>query len=195
MTSVNYLQRIDREKLLATGRAVFAGIFVLFLIAFYLPVTSKSVNNIFYAGLAFPSALIAATHFSEFKAILKNFYWFFLIILVISLFDFNEPNDLKEGLYLLMFFLTCVFLDRGQGKVKNYLLVFSAVSVLVLAIATVEWVLVWADTSEWTRPFHLLGEPIHPGFIAILICFGIVSAWVFGISEWLQNKPQKILYV
>jgi len=191
---VAYLQRIDREKLLPIGRIVFAGIFVLFLISFYLPLTSKSVNNIFYAGLAFPSVLIAASHFSDFKTILRDFYWFFLIILVISLFDFNEPNDLKEGIYLLMFFLTCFFLDRGQGKVKIYLLVFSVVSVLVLAIATVEWVLAWADTSEWTRPFHLLGEPIHPGFSAILICFGILSAWVFGVSDWLENRSSNILY-
>ncbi len=188
-----YLQRIDREKLLPIGRSVFAGMFVLFLISFYLPLSSKSVNNIFYAGLAFPSALIAASHFSDFKKSLRNFYWVFLIILVLSVFDFNEPNDLKEGIYLLLFFLTCVFLDRGQGKVKTYLLVFSIASLLVLAIATVEWVLVWADTSAWKRPFHLLGEPIHPGFFAILICFGILAAWVFGISDWLENRSSKVL--
>ena len=189
-----YLQRIDREKLLPLGRFVFAGIFVLFLISFYLPLTSKSVNNIFYAGLAFPSALIAAYHFSYFKQILRDFYWFLLIILVISLLDFNEANDLKEGVYLLLFFLTCVFLDRGQEKVKTYLLVFSAFSVLVLAFVTVDWVLMWADTSEWRRYKYWFGELIHPGFFATLICFGILSAWVFGISDWLENRSSKILY-
>ena len=98
------LKALEGEKLAAVGRRVFAGVFVLFLIAFYLPLTTKSINNIFYAGLALPSALIAAFHFSYFKEILKQYYWFFLIVLVISLFDFNEPNDLKEGLYLLLFF-------------------------------------------------------------------------------------------
>jgi O-antigen ligase len=191
---MTYLQHIDREKLLPIGRFVFAGIFILFLISFYLPLTSKSVNNIFYVGLAFPSALIAANHFSQLKEILRDFYWFFLIILVISLLDFNEAKDLKEGVYLLLFFLTCVFLDRGQEKVKTYLLAFSAFSVLVLTIATVEWVRVWAETSQWKQPLYPFGKLIHTGFFGSLICFGVLSAWVFGISDWLENRSSKVLY-
>lgn len=188
------LKALEGEKLTAVGRRVFAGVFVLFLIAFYLPLTTKSINNIFYAGLALPSALIAAFHYSYFKQILKQYYWFFLIVLVISLFDFNEPNDLKEGLYLLLFFLTCLFLDRGQGRVRTYLLMFSAFSLLVLAFVTVDWVLRWAETSQWERYEQMFGEPIHPGFFAILICFGILSAWVFGISDWFERKSSRLLY-
>lgn len=191
---MSHLKLVDGNKLAQVGRFIFAAIFVLFLISFYLPLTSKSVNNIFYAGLALPSALMAAYDFAHFKKILKEFYWFILIILLISLFDFNDANDLKEGVYLILFFLVCVFLDRGQEKVKNYLLMFSAVSVLVLAVATVDWVLIWAKTSEWKRYTQLIGEPVHPGFVGTLICFGILSAWVFGISDWLQNKSPKILY-
>ena len=191
---MSYLHRFSRERLVRAGRLVFGGVFILFLIAFYLPLTTKSVNNIFYAGLAVPSALIAAFHFSYFKQILKEFYWLFLVVLLISLFDFNEPNDLKEGIYLLLFFLTCVFLDRGQGKVKTYLLFFSAFSVLVLASATVDWVLIWVETSEWQRYENWFGEPIHAGFFAILICFGILSAWVFYISDWLESRSSKMLY-
>ena len=191
---MSYLKLVDSKKLPPAGRSLFAAVFVLFLISFYLPLTSKSVNNIFYVGLALPSALMVAYDFAYFKKILKEFYWFFLIVLLISLFDFNEAKDLKEGVYLLLFFLVCVFLDRGQENVKNCLLVFSAFSVLVLAFVTVDWVLIWAQTSEWKRYDQLLGEPVHPGFFAILICFGILSAWVFGISDWLQNKSPKVLY-
>jgi len=191
---VSNLKLVDGKKLAPAGHVLFGAVFVVFLIAFYLPLTTKSVNNIFYAGLALPSALLAAYDFSYFKDILKRFYWFFLIVLLISLLDFNEPNDLKEGIYLVLFFLVCVYLDRDREVVKKCLLVFAAFSVLVLALATVEWVLVWAETSEWERRFHFLGEPIHPGFFAILICFGILSAWVFGISDWLENRSSKVLY-
>ena len=105
---------------------------------------------------------MAAYRLFLFQGILKRFYWFFLIVLLISLLDFNEPNDLKEGIYLVLFFLVCVFLDRDREKVKNCLLVFSAFSVLVLALATVEWVLVWAETSEWERRFHISWRAYPP---------------------------------
>lgn len=42
------------KEWLRYGPWLFAVLFGLFCLAFYLPLSSKTINNIFYAGLALP---------------------------------------------------------------------------------------------------------------------------------------------
>ena len=102
------------------GRLALALLLGLFCLAFYLPLSSKAVNNIFYIGLAVPMLLWLLAR-PRALVELRPFAWLFGLLALMVALDAGDPAGLKKALYLMLFFVAALaglslrLLKRGVG--------------------------------------------------------------------------------
>lgn len=110
-----------RKACLQGGPWLFTGLFCAFCLAFYMPLSSKATNNIFYAGLALPALVWLLWRPSALRA-LRPFAWLIALLTLMVALDAGDWSDLKTGLYLLLFFIGCLLLEGGAGAYVRSLL-------------------------------------------------------------------------
>lgn len=157
--------------------------------------SSKAVNNVFYLGLAVPCLIFSLINYRATAELIKQFYWLFALVAVVSLLDMQQAKEIKRGLYLLLFFISCVLVDQGKGRLKYWLLPFSLTCLLMLFYITADWVWIWSHTDRWIRYAYWLDVYFHPGFFAMLMCFGLLIGWIFFLGPWLEQSYQKTGYI
>ncbi len=157
--------------------------------------SSKAVNNMFYLGLAVPCLIFSLINYRATAELIKQFYWVFALIAVLSLLDMQQAKEIKRGLYLLLFFISCVLVDQGKGRLKYWLLPFTLICILMLFYITADWIWIWSKSGRWVRYMYWLDLYFHPGFFAMLMCFGLIVGWVFFIGAWLDRSYQKTGYI
>ena len=79
--------------------------FSVYLLSYYLMVSTKSLNNIFYLGLAVPCFAFLLINYRATGELLKQFYWLFVLLVILSLLEVQQVKDIKRGFYLLFFLL------------------------------------------------------------------------------------------
>ncbi len=105
---------------------------VAYSLSYYFAISNKKSNNIFYIFVAIPVLLVVLGKYRASIFLLKDIYWFFIIILFLSFLDMEQIKDAKRGGYLILLFFSCVFIDQGKGHLKNWLLLYAIFSFLCL---------------------------------------------------------------
>ena len=169
--------------------------FSVYLLSHYMGLSSKAVNNVFYLGLAVPCLIFSLINYRATAELIKQFYWLFALVAVVSLLDMQQAKEIKRGLYLLLFFISCVLVDQGKGRLKYWLLPFSLTCLLMLFYITADWIWIWSHSGNWIRYMYWLDVYFHPGFFAMLMCFGLLIGWMLFLGPWLEQRYQKTGYI
>lgn len=172
------------------GGLLFALFFALFCIAFYLPLSSKATNNIFYAGLALPSLLWVLYRPVASVQLVKPFAWLFILLGLLVALDASDAAGLKKALYLSLFFVSCLLLNGLRCNVLKVVTLFALVSLGVFFAVIVDWLLIWNQSAVWVRYDRFLGETVNPVYFSMLISFALIFLWVFHISDWLEQRSR-----
>ena len=169
--------------------------FSVYLLSYYLMVSTKSLNNIFYLGLAVPCFAFSLINYRATGELLKQFYWLFALLVILSLLEVQQVKDIKRGFYLLFFFVSCLLVDQGKERLKYWLLPFSLTCLFMLFYITADWIWIWSHTGNWIRYSYWLGVYFHPGFFAMLMCFGLLIGWMLFLGPWLEQRYEKVGYI
>ena len=163
--------------------------FFLFVIANFLPLSSKFQNNVFYGLCALPTVLWFALRPRQLSELLGRFAWFCSCLLVLaggSLLH-NDLASLKDVLYIAVLFLSLALLWRSGSSLPLRLFDgLAVVSLVALMAASVLWLKYWAAGEQAPR-ISLWGD-LHPIRTALLVGCGLAAFWVFRISPWAQAR-------
>ena len=169
------------------GRLSLALLLGLFCLAFYLPLSSKAVNNIFYIGLAVPMLLWLLAR-PRALVELRPFAWLFGLLALMVALDAGDPAGLKKALYLMLFFVACLFLSARYWALHAPLLLFALCSLGLLLFALTDWLWIWTHSGQWIRYGRFLGESLNPVYFSLLLGFALLYLWLFHIAERLQQR-------
>lgn len=183
-----------RKACLQGGPWLFAGMFCTFCLAFYLPLSSKAINNIFYAGLALPALVWLLWRPSALLA-LRPFGWLIALLVLMVALDASDGADLKKGLYLILFFISCLLLQGWRWGVREVFTVFALASLGILLFASADWLWIWTQSGRWIRYGRFLGASTNPVYFSMLITSGLVFLWLFYVSDWLERRSRLALLV
>ena len=169
------------------GRFSLALLLGLFCLAFYLPLSSKAVNNIFYVGLAVPM-LIWLLARPRALIDLHPFAWLFGLLALMVALDAGDSAGLKKALYLILFFIACLYLSVRYWALHAPLLLFALCSMGLMLFALADWLWIWSQSGRWIRYGRFLGESLNPVYFSLLLGFGLLYLWVFHVAERLQQR-------
>lgn len=165
-------------------------VMLVFCLAFYLPLTSKSVNNLYYVGIALPCLLGALSNPLALVELLKGFAWFFVLLLALVVINSTGIADLKKWLYLFLFFMACVFLERSRWGVKGCFTLFAMVGCGVFVFTLLDWLWIWGQSGRLIRYRVFFGESINPVYFSLLINSSLVFLWLFRVENWLERRSR-----
>lgn len=177
------------------GRVFLSSIFGLFCLAFYSPLSSKAVNNIFYVGIALPVLVWVLVRPKALWEKMSPLSWFFALLALMVALDAGDLADLKKALYLWMFFFCLLYLSSDYWSLHGSLFLFSGGSVAILLFASVLWLLRGVQNGEWGRFVFLWGQGINPVYFSLLIGFALLYLWMFHVAERLEKKSRLLLLV
>ena len=169
-------------------RLILAFGFVGFSLSYFMALTAKGSNNVFYLAVALPTFVLALFQYKAVVEVFKSYYWLLAMILILSIMDAEQLKDAKRGFYLILFFIACFFINQDKNKLKNWLLPFGICCLVMFFYITADWVWIWTHTNHWKRYSYWLGEFVHPGFFGMLLCFGLTFLWHFYGATWLTKK-------
>lgn len=172
---------------------VFAGLFCVFCSAFYLPLSSKAINNIFYAGLALPGLFWLLWRPAALPMLARSFAWLALLLGALVVLDAGDASGLKKGLYLMLFFVCCLMLEQWRWGMKGCVTVFACFSAAVLLYVLSDWLWIWSESGRWIRYGSFLGQPINPVYFSMLIGSALVFLWLFHVADWLERRSRLAL--
>lgn len=165
----------------------FPALLLIFMVSFFAPISAKTSNNIFYAGLAVPTLIwwlrMPRQVLGPFRVSPRFFIAFALLTAVLG---FKSPSFLKDSLYVNALFLSCVMINKNDAAVRRVFLIFAVAGLALLAIAGIEWAVTIRASGVAPR-ISLWGHAENPIFAALLIMSGIVYLWVFFIEERLAQ--------
>lgn len=159
--------------------SVPVALLLLFMVSFYMPISAKASNNIFYAGLGLPALIWWVWRprlvLHVFRAAPAVFACLALLTLVLGL---KDPDFLKHGGYVFTLFLACVMLEQTEGSVRRSFFCFAVVGVILLGVSASEWLQVLRIGGAAPR-VSLWGRTENPIFAALMIISGLVFLWLF----------------
>ncbi|MBF7729845.1 hypothetical protein [Pseudomonas sp. N040] len=182
-----------RNQLAPVAPWLFAGVFCLFCLAFYLPLSSKATNNVFYVGLALPTFIWLLARPRALMSLWRPFAWLFVLLSLMVTLDASDVAGLKKALYLLLFFASCVLLEGGRPGVQQVFSWFALASVGILLWVAVDWLWIWLHGERWVRYVYLLGVNINPVYVSLLITSALVFLWLFHVSDRLERHSRAAL--
>jgi hypothetical protein len=172
---------------------VFAGLFCVFCSAFYLPLSSKATNNIFYAGLALPALFWLLWRPAALPVLARAFAWLALLLGAMVVLDAGDASGLKKGLYLMLFFVCCLMLEQWRWGVSGCVTLFACFSIALLLFVLGDWLWIWSESGRWIRYGSLWGQPINPVYFSMLISSALVFLWLFHVADWLECRSRVAL--
>lgn len=174
-------------------RCVFLLLFLLFMLAFYLPLTTKQVNNIFYIGLALPSLVWLCRYPSALKT-LYPFAWVFISIWALVILTAGDISDVKVGLYLTLLFACCLQVQGEDEKKPKIFIAYSMFSFLIFIAVLYSWTVGWVETGVIQRHSVFLGEDKHPIFFSLMLIGSFIIGWLFYAEPWLRKFYSRAAY-
>lgn len=166
----------------------FPAILLLFMASFFLPISAKASNNIFYAGLGLPALIwwLRAPRALLGPYAIAPAFFVSLGLLGLAL-GVSEPAFVKDTLYVFALFLSCVMMERTEGAVRRVFLLFAIGGIGLLVVAAVDWVTLVRALRLIPR-IVLWGRAENPIFAALMIISGMVFVWVFHVEEYLSRR-------
>lgn len=165
-----------------------AVVMAVFCIAFYFPLTSKTINNFFYVAIALPCLFFVMVKPRAMLVLLKEFSWFFVLLLALIVVNAEDFSDFKKFLYLFLFFVACVFLDRSRWMRPGGIALITLASCGIFLLILFDWLLMWRGSGHLTRYGVLWGERINPVYFSLLISSALIVLWLFCIEGWLKQR-------
>lgn len=191
MRDVKVGARLHLSLFKESWRVIFLFVAMLaFCMAFYLPLTSKAVNNFYYIGVALPCLFGAFSSPRALIELLKDFAWFFVLLLALVVINAAEIADLKKWLYLFLFFMACVFLERSRWGMKGCFTLFAMVSCGLFVLILLDWLWIWGQSGRLIRYRILFGERINPVYFSLLISSSLIFLWLFRVENWLEQRSR-----
>ncbi len=183
------------KEWLRYGPCLYAALFGLFCLAFYLPLSSKAINNIFYAGLALPCLGWLLLRPASLSLLIRPFGWLVVLLVALVALDAGDAAGLKNALYLLLFFSSCLLLEGRRWDVNAVYGVCAWISLGILVFVLLDWLWVWQQSGKWVRYGRFLGEPINPVHFSLLISHALIFLWLFRLAEDLERRSSLALSV
>lgn len=163
--------------------------FVAYGLILYFPVSSKSINNIFYTVIAVPAFVWAVRDRARLYRVMRHYLWFLIPLFMLVLAVSHDLKDIKIFLYLVLFLLFLLMLEEHHLLgVKLPMLGIAGANVILLLIAIFNWSATGLSTGAWMRSHSLLGYAVNPVYTATLMMASIVFLWVFFLDEHLQER-------
>lgn len=163
--------------------------FFVFLVSFYFPLSSKAINNIFYASIALPCAGWLIWKPRALPVFWAGFSWLFVVIAGLVAFCASELADLKKILYMVLFFSACMLL-WAEGYLERILFGFAVFSTLLFLVAAAECLWQGVVDGAWSRYEVFLGWEINPVYWGLSIVSGWVFLWVFYFQSYLSQRSR-----
>ena len=176
------------KEWLRYGPWVYAALFGLFCLAFYLPLSSKATNNIFYVGLALPCLGWLLLRPASLSLLIRSFGWLAVLLLALVALDAGDAAGLKKALYLLLFFSSCLLLQGRRWDVNAVYGLCAWISLGILVFVSLDWLWIWQQSGKWVRYGRFLGEPINPVHFSLLISHALIFLWLFRVADGLERR-------
>lgn len=183
------------KEWLRYGPWVYATLFGLFCLAFYLPLSSKAINNIFYAGLALPCLGWLLLRPAALIVLVRPFGWLVILLVALVALDAGDAAGLKKALYLLLFCASCLLLQGRRWDVQAIYDLCAWISLGILVFIALDWLWIWLQTGKWVRYGHFLGVPINPVHFSLLISNALIFLWLFRVADLFERRSPLILAV
>lgn len=164
-----------------------AGVFLLLLSSFYVPVSPKAV---FYLGMMLPGILWLLWRPAALLAYFKAFGLLLLPLAVIQLLNMHDADEIKLWLYMVVFLACCLMVERSDWGSERVYRLFAWFGLFALGYATAEWLWVWQQTGNWIRFDHLFGRRMDPNNTSIFITSGLVFLWLTLAEPRLQTRSR-----
>lgn len=169
-------------------RAVPTAVLVCFMVSFFLPISSKASNNIFYAGVAVPALIWwfrnPRSCFSVFRVSVPFFVFFALLSFFLG---WKDLSFLESSSYLLLMFIACAMLEQHRRAIVGAFLIFAIVCFAMLFVGIIEWIKVMRVADVAPR-IILWGQSENPIFAALMIICGMTFLWVFHVEDYLARR-------
>lgn len=172
---------------------MFVG-FIIFFIAQFLPLSGKSINNIFYV-LLLPPALLACVFFrTEMLAHLRQMLplLFFFAVTVVLAACLGDLGSAKTTLYVFFFCLAILILFTDEPR-RAWLafLCFAVTALLVMLLSSFKWIAdlwqyhVFIRQAAWGRA----NNPIYGGLLTVS---ALLFLWIFVIEPACLRRIWRI---
>lgn len=159
--------------------------FTLYCCAFYLPLSSKSLNNLFYLGVAFPTFIFLICQTKDTLILIKRSYAILLLILLFIATNTDDSGDLKIFIYLSLLYC-CLYNLKAENQ--QPFLYFSILNTIFFLGILLDWMFNGLSTGTWPRYRHLFGQYINPVYTATIITSSLTYIWLFKIDAPLSKK-------
>lgn len=171
---------------------LMAGLFLLFNLSFFVPVSPKSV---FYIGLMLPGLTWLLWRPSALPEFFKAFGLVLLPLAAIQLLNIREAAEIRLWMFMVAFLACCVMVERSEWDAESVYKVFAWFGVFALLYAAAEWLWVWQQTGNWIRYDHLFGRRMDPNNTSLFITCGVVFLWLTVAEPRLtaRAKPYQLI--
>jgi len=177
-----------------TQKYYFLAMLLIFFVSFLLPVSTKTVNNIFYAGLACPILVWFFLRPLLGWSLLSSFLWVLVPLLFVAVLTASEAHDLKVILYLFSYFVLCIYFAGREALVKKAIALFSLIVLGVFFYIVVDWAFIWFESGVVVRYQQLFGVAVNPVYLSIIIVFSLVYLWVFTLDDWFSTSSRFLFF-
>ena len=174
---------------------VFGFVFFLFFLSFFLPLSSKAVNNIFYVGLALPAFVWMLKNFRGLPALFRHYGS--LMGLLVGLFCLSlvaDPSSIKKFLYMFLYFVACLLVSEKESVARVFFSFYSVVACAVFIYLAADWLWQYQATGVWGRQVFL-GSATNPVYASLLILSALVFVWLFYLEAFLLARARWQLFV
>lgn len=159
-----------------------------YMVANYLPVTQKTINNLFYVGVALPCLAWLLFSVRAAPVFFRTFVIVLLPLTLLTLWNIREPAELRHVLYMLALLAGCVVIEqRPAGMVRLYT-AFSVFSLVFFAWVVCDWLLIYLRTGIFIRYASVNDVWLNPIYAALLISSAMVFLWLFHFDEKLATR-------
>jgi hypothetical protein len=187
MTNINSTKN---NALTGIQYRVMAGLFLLFNLSFYLPISPKSV---FYIGLMLPGIAWLMLRPAALPAFFKAFGLLLLPLAVIQFLNIREAAEIKLWIYMTVFLACCVMVERSEWGAERVYRIFAWFGIFALLYASTEWLWTWHQTGQWIRYDHLFGRRMDPNNTSIFIASSLVFLWLTNVEPRLKQRSAWVL--
>lgn len=174
-------------NLIAIGLGVFC-------VAQFLPLSGKSVNNVYYGLVLLPTLVLCVRYPGPVWHALRAapaLFAFFAASAALSL-SADSLSLFKNAFFVAFFCLTVLVLRMQQpGEELRPFAWLAAVATAVLLIGSGQWLLDWQQQSELVRQIGW-GRSSNPIYAGLLICSALLFAWHFLLEPCCRTPAGRV---
>lgn len=163
--------------------------FALYVLMNFLPLSGRLVSNAFYVFCALPALILTAINYRALPDLLRSYalLWLLLLGFLVSSLLHTPVLALKYPFYMALLFLALnICWEQDERTPRRLFAWLSLLSLLALAWASLQWVLLMQSTG--VAPRFMLWGSLHPIRSALLIGCGLAWLWVFVLEPRLRGR-------